>query len=133
MKQAEESVSRSTCETLLRPSAKDHKFHMLRAFGLSAQIGLTWLWNELICQLKLAILETFKEGPDKPFVAKKIHSKVLATSCSSYSTSPIVATAVSDFTSAGPPPAPDNQASSSPCTSAAMLYWSLMLSQQSLR
>ena len=76
MKQAEESVSRSICGTLQRPAAQDCKLHRLRAFELTAHIGLIWYRNELICQAKLAILTAFKEGPDKPFVTKKIHSKV---------------------------------------------------------
>ena len=40
MKQAEESVSRSTYETLLVPALQDRKSHRLKAFGFSAQIGL---------------------------------------------------------------------------------------------
>ena len=59
MKQAEESVSRSTYETLLVPALQDRKFHRLKALGFSAQIGLFLYCSELISKLKLAILEVF--------------------------------------------------------------------------
>ena len=81
MKQAEESVSRSTYETLLIPALQDRKLYRLRAFGGSAHRGLLLYRNKLICQAKLAILTAFEEDPDKPFVATKIHSKILATNC----------------------------------------------------
>ena len=79
MKQAEDSAANSTAETLLRLAKQDRKFHSLWAFGLSAHRGLFLYWNELVCEAKLAILEVFGEGPEKPFVATKNHAKILAT------------------------------------------------------
>ena len=79
MKHTEESVSRSTYQTLMRPAKQERKSYRLRAFRGSAHRGLFLYINELICQAKLAILTAFEEYPDKPFVATKIHSKILAT------------------------------------------------------
>ena len=62
MKQAEESVSRSICETLQRPAVQDRKFHMLRAFGFSVQQGRFLHWNKLICHENLAIFRGLSEG-----------------------------------------------------------------------
>ena len=84
MKHTEESVSRSTYKTLLKPAKQQRKSYRLRAFRASAHTELFLQRNEeLICQAKLAILTAFEPGPDKPFIAKKIHSKILATNWSS--------------------------------------------------
>ena len=71
MKHTEESVSRSTNKTLMRPAKEERKSYRLRAFRGSAHRGLFLYRNELICQAKLAILTAFEEDPDKPFVATK--------------------------------------------------------------
>ena len=78
MKQAEESVSRSTCKSIMRPAKEDRKSHRLRKFRDFAQRKLFLYWNELLCKLKLTILEDIEECPEKPFVAKKIQWKALA-------------------------------------------------------
>ena len=88
MKHTEESVSRSTYKTLMRPAKQERKSYRLRAFRGSAHRGLFLYRNELICQAKLAILTAFEEDPDKPSVATKIHSKILATNCTRESAAP---------------------------------------------
>ena len=103
MKHTEESVSRSTYKTLMRPAKQERKSYRLRAFRGSAHRGLFLYRNELICQAKLAILTAFEEDPDKPFVATKIHSKILATNCTPGRTPAAARTAPAPRT--GPVPA----------------------------